>query len=229
MSDDFTLPLAFDGTVRLFPLPNVVLFPHVTLPLHIFEPRYRQMAADALLADRLITMVLLKPGFEAEYEKSPPLYTMACVGKIIADHQLEDGRYNILLRGLRRARLVKELTSPKPYRLAQVELLPDDPSPAQAAADDAEKLAGLVTDWLTTLGLPTEHIVKLLNSELPQSTLCDILGFALPMAIEFKQGLLEEPDVAIRLRRLVEYLGTNEPPKAKGTTDHKFPPDFSSN
>src|ERR1700730_12850904 len=102
MSDDFTLPLAFDGTVRLFPLPNVVLFPHVTLPLHIFEPRYRAMTADALAGDRLITMMLLRPGWEEQYEGRPPLYPVGCVGKIVTDQKLDDGRYNLLLRGVSR-------------------------------------------------------------------------------------------------------------------------------
>ena len=67
MSDDVTVPSSFDGNVRLFPLPNVVLFPHVLLPLHIFEPHYRQMTADALASDRLLAMVLLKQGEEAEH------------------------------------------------------------------------------------------------------------------------------------------------------------------
>src|SRR6266446_7051837 len=164
MSDDFTLPQTFDGTVRLFPLPNVVLFPHVTLPLHIFEPRYRQMTMDALSGDRLITMVLLKPGFEAEYENCPPLYSVVCVGKIIVDYRLEDGRYNILLRGISRARIIKELSGDKLYRTAQVELITHEPSALGAAGDFQDKLAKLVAHWLTSLGLPLEHIAKLLKS-----------------------------------------------------------------
>ena len=67
MMDDLSFLHTFDGVTRLFPLPKVVLFPLVTLPLHIFEPRYRQMTADALAGDRLITMILLKPGYEAQY------------------------------------------------------------------------------------------------------------------------------------------------------------------
>src|SRR5437763_9199059 len=107
MSDDFYIP----SVARLFPLPNVVLFPHVMLPLHIFEPRYRQMTADALAGDRLLALVLLRPGWEADYEGRPLLHAMACLGKIVADQRLPDGRYNLLLRGLCRGRLVNEMSS----------------------------------------------------------------------------------------------------------------------
>src|SRR4030095_9548216 len=92
----------------LFPLPNVVLFPNVFLPLHIFEPRYREMVADALASDPLIGMVLLKPGWEQEYEGRPPVYPIGCSGVITHVDQLPDGRYNIVLRGGERFRIVEE-------------------------------------------------------------------------------------------------------------------------
>ena len=69
-------------TIPLFPLPNVVLFPSVFLPLHIFEPRYREMVGDALTGDRIIGMVLLRPGWEADYEGRPPIYPVGCAGLI---------------------------------------------------------------------------------------------------------------------------------------------------
>src|SRR5439155_19684170 len=98
MNDDQAALNQFGGVARLFPLPNVVLFPHVVQPLHIFEPRYRQMTADALEDDRLIALVLLQPGWEADYEGRPSVCTMTCVGRIIAEQRLPDGRYNLLLR-----------------------------------------------------------------------------------------------------------------------------------
>src|SRR5262249_58348054 len=97
MSDDQAALSNFHGKARLFPLPNLVLFPHVMQPLHIFEPRYRQMTADTLASDRLIALALLRPGWEADYEGKPDLYPVACLGKVVADQKLEDGRYNILL------------------------------------------------------------------------------------------------------------------------------------
>src|SRR5438034_814353 len=92
----------------LFPLPNVVLFPNVFLPLHIFEPRYREMVADAIASDRMIGMVLLRPGWEHDYEHCPPVYPIGCSGIVTHFDRLPDGRYNIVLRGLERFRIVEE-------------------------------------------------------------------------------------------------------------------------
>src|SRR5688572_31245564 len=116
MSDSFTPLAGFTGAVRLFPLPNLVFFPHVMQPLHIFEPRYRQMTADALEGDRLIALVLTQPGWEKVYAGNPKIYTVATLGKIVADQRLDDGRYNILLRGLHRVHLSEELPQTKLYR-----------------------------------------------------------------------------------------------------------------
>src|SRR5438876_645259 len=104
----------------LFPLPNVVLFPNVFLPLHIFEPRYRAMVADALASDRMIGMVLLKPGWEAEYEGRPPIYPIGCSGVITHVERLKDGRYNLVLRGVERFRILQE-DDGRSYRRATVD------------------------------------------------------------------------------------------------------------
>src|SRR5215217_3459269 len=104
----------------LFPLPHVVLFPNVFLPLHIFEPRYVEMVADALAGDRIIGMVLLRPGWESEYEGRPPVYAVGCAGLITFSEHHADGRYNIVLRGLEKFSIAAEDQS-KNYRLARVE------------------------------------------------------------------------------------------------------------
>src|SRR5579884_3720517 len=111
MSDDPGALTDFSGTARLFPLPNLVLFPYAVQPLHVFEPRYRQMTRDALAGDRLIAVVLLQPGWDVDYEGRPPVHPVACVGRVLAENKLEDGRYNLLLRGLRRVRILDELAS----------------------------------------------------------------------------------------------------------------------
>src|SRR5688572_7083299 len=116
-------------TIPIFPLPNVVLFPNVFLPLHIFEPRYRAMVRDALASDRIVGMVLLRPGFEADYAGRPPVYPIGCAGLITHSEPLSDGRYNIVLRGLEKFRMTRE-EGGQPYRLAQVEAL------AEAVADN---------------------------------------------------------------------------------------------
>ena len=84
----------------LFPLPNVVLFPGVLLPLHIFEPRYRAMTADVLASDRRIGIVLLRAGWKDDYEGRPPIHEVGTAGVIEHSARLDDGRYNIVLRGV---------------------------------------------------------------------------------------------------------------------------------
>src|SRR5271163_2101154 len=112
MNEDKAALQEFKGTARLFPLPNLVFFPHAMQPLHIFEPRYRQMTADALAGDRLIALVLPRPGWEADNTGRPALHPVACVGRILAEQRLSDGRYNILLRGLSRVRIIDEVPGP---------------------------------------------------------------------------------------------------------------------
>lgn len=230
MTDDLSSLTSFDGTARLFPLPNVVLFPHVLLPLHIFEPRYRQMTADALAGDRLIALVLLRPGWEADYEGKPALHTMACLGKIVAEQQLADGRYNLLVRGLSRGRILHEVAGDKLYRRAQLELVCGSGDPGAVKDPHVRgELGRLATAWFKTLGMDLEQITKLVNSELGLGPLSDVLSFALPLNVEFKQELLEELDSIRRVRHLVRHLETHAPNAEEGATPRRFPPEFSPN
>jgi uncharacterized protein len=128
----FLQPEDFSGVARLFPLPNLVLFPHVLQPLHVFEPRYRALVEEAMAADRLIAMALLEPGWEPDYEGRPPVSGIACLGRITTAQRLDNGRYNILLAGLKRVRLLRELPAKKLFREAQVDLY-DDFYPAGGA------------------------------------------------------------------------------------------------
>src|SRR5215203_1735073 len=110
-------------TLPLFPLPNVVLFPNVFLPLYIFEARYREMVGEALTGDRFIGMVLLRPGWEPHYDERPPVYPVGCAGLITFSEQHPDGRYNIVLRGFEKFRILDEDHS-RSYRVAHVQPLP---------------------------------------------------------------------------------------------------------
>ena len=105
-------------TIPIFPLPDAMLFPNVSRPLHIFELRYRAMVADALKGDRIIGMVMLRPGYEADYEGRPPVYPIGCAGIITDVEQLPDGRFNILLSGLVKFRVTSE-DQTRAYRLAR--------------------------------------------------------------------------------------------------------------
>jgi uncharacterized protein len=122
------------ASVPIFPLPDVTLLPNSSQPFHIFEPRYRAMVADALAGDSIIGMVVLRPGYEADYEGRPPVYALGCAGVIVAAERLPDGRYDIVLRGLSKFRILSEDGS-RSYRLADVEQL------AEAAVTDRQLLS----------------------------------------------------------------------------------------
>ena len=219
---------AFNGKARLFPLPNLVFFPHVMQPLHIFEPRYRAMTADALAGDRFIAMVLPAPGWEDNDTPTSALHSIGCLGRIVAEQKLEDGRYNILLRGFARIRILKEIASKKLYRVARTRLLEDVP-----LADEADALRWRRTlidktpGWFPNQSEIVEQISKLLHSDMEIGMLCDIIAFALPLDAEFKQVLLEELQVAARLQLLHDFLEGAK--SANDASQRKFPPEFSVN
>jgi Lon protease-like protein len=235
MSDDQSALAQFDGTARLFPLPNLVLFPHAVQPLHIFEPRYRQLLRDALAGDRLIALVLLRPGWEADYEGRPAVHRVACLGRVLAEERLHDGRYNLLLRGLGRIRIREELPRDTPYRVARAEVLAEQTSPdGPPAREQRRRLARAAAPWFVGKAEVAAEFVRLCQGELELGALGDILSFALPLDLEFKQALLETLETQERVRRLLEYLELHKPapPKkaAKPAADARpFPPAFSDN
>ncbi len=228
MNDEFSPLAGFTGMARIFPLPNLVFYPHVVQPLHIFEPRYRQMTADALAGDRLIALVLPKPGWEANYGGCPALHSVACLGKIVADQKAEDGRYNILLRGLTRVSIVHEVAHGKLYRKAKVELLPEVPvADSRVERRLRRELTRLLPTWFPKQDKVKSEFRKLLKGDMALGTLCDIFAFALPLDVEFKQTLLEEVEVERRLDYLMEHLKNK--PDCATSAERKFPPEFSVN
>ena len=187
--------------IPVFPLPNVVLFPSVFLPLHIFEPRYRRMLADALRGDRIIGMVLLKRD-GADTGDTPPVYPIGCAGLISHAEALPDGRSNIILRGMSRFRVVREEPG-RPYRRAHVEPLPETTSDAirtevrQARAQLETVLAG----HLAMAG--GEAMVP---GEIGDEDLVNTLAQYLDLEAVEKQALLERDDVAARSRALLDLI-----------------------
>ena len=230
MSQDQFPPDDFVGIVRLFPLPNLVLFPHVAQPLHIFEPRYRQLMADALDGDRLIATALLLPGWEEEYHERPPIHEMVCVGKIRQEEPLEEGRFNLLLQGVSRARVLEEVDSGKLYRLARVELCPDEPIASPSAEEGLrERLASGVMPFFSAHPSALEQLRGLIASPLALGSLCDIFCFALPLDAESKQQFLDASDVERRILLLLKCLEGKTPPVAQQPPRRRFPPEFSPN
>jgi Lon protease-like protein len=232
MSED-PFPLSgFGGTARLFPLPNLVLFPHVVQPLHIFEPRYRQMLIDALADDRLLALALLRPGWEEDYHKRPPIHDVVCLGRILQEERLADGRWNLLLHGLSRARVLGELPPTKPYRVGRLELLSEVPAAVAREPELRRRLGQQVGAWFTVQGQAAapEQVERLLSGPLTLGTIIDVLAFALPLGEDIRQTLLAELDVGCRLERFLGHLAAcppASPPAAAGP--RRFPPEFSSN
>lgn len=231
MSDPENLYLApedFTGRARLFPLPNLVLFPHVLQPLHIFEPRYRAMLEDALAGDRLIAMATFAPGWEPHYEGRPTLGPVACLGRVATHHALENGRYNILLAGLQRAAIRRELPPDEPFRVAEVELL-EDVYPVATAAERSRLQRQLIEAFRQTMPkLPEacEQLDQLLCGNVALGALTDIVGYTLDLDHGLKERLLGEPNVDLRATLLLAHLEGTSPPAPRGRV---FPPEFSCN
>ena len=195
--------LAFEAnilpsTIPIFPLGDVMLFPHSTRPLHIFEQRYRDMVADALEGDRIIGMVLLEPGHEAEYEGRPPVYPVGCAGFIAEVEELPDGRYNILLRGLTKFRIIGEDLN-RSYRLARVEALPEELNNTERVAlrDLREELSVLLPSGMPGLDVPAGVRDEDLVNGISQAMQLDPLD---------RLGLLEQPGPLARAQALIDLL-----------------------
>lgn len=189
-------------TIPVFPLPNVVLFPQVFLPLHIFEPRYRDMVTDALDGDRLIGMVLLRPGWEAAYEGRPPVYPVGCAGLITHHERLPDGRYNIVLRGLEKFRVLEEELG-YDYRVARVQSL--DEAVADAERDEIRTARRRLEALLVPQPKGRAH-----ETTVPPAMADEDLVNALAQYMELepleKQALLEREGLLARCRSLIELL-----------------------
>lgn len=178
----------------LFPLPNIVFFPHTRLPLHVFEPRYRQMVKDVLDGDQRFGIVLLRPGWEAEYFDAPPVFGFGTVGTIEQAVPLEDGRFNIVVRGDVRFRILEEV-SRVPYRTARVVTEPEVAQEASQAIAKREWLADLSRQYLRYL--PDQTSVPEIET-VDLAALTNALIMSLNLDVEEKQRLLELADVAAR-------------------------------
>lgn len=227
------LPADFSGTVRLFPLPNLVLFPHVVQPLHIFEPRYCEMLLEALSADRLITMATLKPGWELNSSGQPPISDVVCIGQIISHAPTPEERHNILLIGLSRARIVTEHEMQRPFRMATVELI-EDIYPTVGAAERMklqQNLLEIYRRFIPEGTLAKESFQQMLSSQMSLGMLTDLIGFTMPLPLPIKEQLLGTANVDARARVLLHCLGQMVDGKdaQENSGPWSFPPKFSVN
>jgi Lon protease-like protein len=219
----------FNGITRLFPLPNLVLFPHVMQPLHIFEPRYRAMMEEALATDKLITMAVLAKGWEDDYEGRPKLESIACLGRVATHERLPDGRFNLLLVGLKRVRIQQELAPHSLFREAKVSLC-DDQYPVATAPMRASLQKDLACSFKKSLpkqSMVHEQVDELLGGSVPLGVLTDIIAYTLDLEMSVKLRLLAECNVDRRAALLLEFMQPGTMKLNHGGL--RFPPDFSAN
>ncbi len=230
---DPSLPDDFDNTVKLFPLPNLVLFPGVVQALHLFEPRYRQLMSDAVEGDGLISIALMQPPTKRDLLDAADLCRTVCIGKIVTHVRLDDGRFNLLLMGIRRARLIREINQGKLYRMAEVELVTEI---FQGSPRDGRQLREAVVRQFRTLTerrpqVDVAALDQLLESEIPLGQLLDLISYSSGAEPREQQAVLDELNI-IRRGRLVLDLLQHQQELAHSTPAKRapdFPPGFSLN
>ena len=227
---DFSLPPEFDNTVRLFPLPKLVMFPGVMQALHIFEPRYREMVADCLASDRLLTLAMLYEG-QVDDDGNPKIATTVCLGRIESEVRMDDGRYTLMLVGEKRATIKRELHTELPYRMAEVEVFDED----LTVVNDAH---GLRTELVETFRSLAEFnsawektsLDSMLADDLPLCRLVDVTCYVAGLDPENQQRVLATFDLETRTKLAIQLLHDQlEYVRQTLGSRREFPPKFSLN
>lgn len=200
---------SFSGIVPVFPLPNVVFFPGTKLPLHIFEPRYQQMLHDARESEQLISIALLdrRKTLSGKVGNGPPIHSVAGLGRLTRVEKLPNGLFNIDLFGLTRVKILEELESDKPYRIARVKTLRDEESEL-AEIRSAQVLQRAFDAFNKVLRkysrFPGEFLTRFQG--LPLGMLLDIIAHHVPCDAQKKQAFLEETEPLRRCDKIVNTL-----------------------
>jgi uncharacterized protein len=188
--------------LSIFPLNGALLFPGMQLPLHIFEPRYRSLVSDAMARDRRIAMIQPRSAERGGMQEKPPLYRVGCVGKIAHVEALDDGCYNLVLEGVARFRLIRELDVTTPFRQIEAELIPEQADDSFGIADRASlesesrrfaDAQGYAVDWEAVTRLDDQALVN------------GIAQIA-PFDAAAKQALIEAPNLAARADLIVQLM-----------------------
>ncbi len=205
--------------LSIFPLPNVTLFPGALLPLHVFEPRYRELVADALGARGIFAIARLRPGFEANYEGRPPVHEVCGVGVIEEHSQRPDGRYDLALRGIGRARIELELPPLRAFRRVRAVRLEDAPADPALVAAWQIKLGSLWERLAPHLPEQVRDLRALTRGAADAGAYADRLAAAMVADPEACQALLNEANPAERLRlltvRVQELVDALSPPSVE--------------
>ena len=191
----------------MFPLPNVVLFPHALLPLHIFEERYRKMARDLLASHRHLALALLERPTDDATTERPAVRPVMGVGEVVMAHELPDGRFNLVVRGRARVELQEEHDTGEPYRLIVAKLRTDRPviNP-QEVADADQSLRALVGQLADSIPDGGELLRQVVASQATPAELADVLAAALVVDVKKRQRLLETRDLVKRIERVTAQV-----------------------
>jgi len=190
----------------IFPLPNCVLLPGGLLPLHVFEPRYRELTRDCLAGPQLMGVARLRPGYEASYYGAPPVFETMGVGRIICSEELPDGRFALLLRGVARVTVARELPRERTYRRVEAKLVDElfaDPCGAQ---EHRKKLVQMCDRLAELLEQGGPQLRELVRSSVDPARCADAVAAALVMDADARQALLEAADPLVRLQRTLGHV-----------------------
>jgi len=203
----------------IFPLPSAALFPGAALPLHVFEPRYRELVREVMGGRKIMAVARLKPGFELDYEGRPPVFDVCGVGLIINHAQRTDGRFDITLRGLSRARIIEELPPERAFRRVRAARILDTPCDQALIAAWQRKLTSLWERLAPHLPEQVRDLKALTRGANDAGAYADRLAAAMVADPEASQELLTEPDPAERFRlltgRIQELVDALSPHKAE--------------
>lgn len=196
----------FRSPIPVFPLPQCLLFPHLVVPLHIFEPRYRQMTFEALDRHGVLAMALFEgEAWRKDYEGRPPIRPMVCVGAILHHEKLSDGTYNLMVHGVCRARVIREVPGGA-YRTAILEPSEIDVASEEAVAEIGGRLELLLADEALSAHPPVTALSEVVSEKISAAALGDLLAGALFDDTEDRYALLAEGNLQTRLERLEAHL-----------------------
>jgi hypothetical protein len=204
------------GRLKVFPLPSAVLLPGGALPLHIFEPRYRALIADALASDRVFALAQVQPGYERELQGEPPLEQLLGVGVITLHEPDDDGRSNVVVLGVTRARVLRELPRTHLYREVEVELVPDEDFSGPEELELQDALLELMARVPNDVG---QRIAQV-TTRAKGGALADVVAATIMQDPDSRLEILETADVCLRLQlvtaSLLNVVGRITPAKPEG-------------
>ncbi len=194
------------AALSIFPLPASALFPGGLLPLHVFEPRYRDLVRDALVGSKILAVARLKPGFESDYQGRPPVFDVCGAGRILEHVEHEDGRYDILMQGIARVRILSELPAATSYRVVRGEVVADLPVDMALGSAFTVQIHSLWRALAPRLPENMRDLSAVTHGTADAGAYADRLAAVLVDDGDLRQVLLSEPDPCERLRLIAERL-----------------------